>query len=211
MSIPKILNEIVWYLQESNKTKFMSADFQDGRINSIKNEDEVLQIIEREFEVIKPRARDWYDFAIEKDDELYPINIKITNTKGNDNLSSKLGLYYALTGKLPNFKNELRWELFFQELAENIEENEKDYYFLVINKENPQDIFVNSLKQLSQLVANGNNLPFQCHWNRNRVPVLRTYEESREFLLGSFYRSLELRARAYIEFKKYLGKYLTNA
>jgi hypothetical protein len=186
----------------------MTSDFEDGRINSIKNEDEVLQIIEKKFEIIKPRARDWYDFAIEKDQEFYPINIKITNTTGNDNLNSKLGLYYVLTGKLPNFKNELGWELFFKELAENIEENSKDYYFLVINKDNPQDIFVNSLKQLSQLVANGNNLPFQCHWNRNRVPVLRKYSESRLFLLGRFYKSLELRVNAYIVFEKNLGKYV---
>lgn len=41
-------------------------------------------------------------------------------------------------------------------------ENNKDYYFLVINKTNNADIFFNSLKMLYELIPNGNNLPFQC-------------------------------------------------
>jgi hypothetical protein len=208
MGFPQILNEMILHLKNINATKYLSNNFDDGRINSIANEDEILKILETEFNVLKPRARDWYDFAIEENGNFYPVNIKITNTKGNDNLSSKLGLYYALTGKIPSFPNEIKWGLFFQELGNNIEKNNLDYYFLVINKENSQDIFINSLKQLHSLTPNGNNLPFQCHWNRNRIPFLRTYEESRKFLLSAFYKSLELRANAYIEFNKYLGKYI---
>ena len=43
--------------------------------------------------------------------------------------------------------------------------NKKDYYFIVINKNNSKDIIVNSLKGLTILSPNINNLPFQICWN----------------------------------------------
>ncbi len=45
--------------------------------------------------------------------------------------------------------------------------NKKDY-FIVINKNNSKDIIVNSLKGLTILSPNINNLPFQICWNKNR-------------------------------------------
>jgi hypothetical protein len=47
--------------------------------------------------------------------------------------------------------------------------NKKDYYFLVLNKTNPKDIIINSLKGLNLLIPNINNLPFQVCWNKNRL------------------------------------------
>ena len=44
----------------------------------------------------------------------------------------------------------------------------KDYYFIVLNKTNTSDIIVNSVKGLSLLTPNINNLPFQVCWNKNR-------------------------------------------
>ena len=46
--------------------------------------------------------------------------------------------------------------------------NKRDYYFIVINKNNYNDIIVNSLKGLTILSPNINNLPFQICWNKNR-------------------------------------------
>ena len=46
--------------------------------------------------------------------------------------------------------------------------NKKDYYFLVLNKTTPGDIVVNSMKGLSILTPNINNLPFQICWHKNR-------------------------------------------
>jgi hypothetical protein len=46
--------------------------------------------------------------------------------------------------------------------------NKKDYYFVVLNKTDPTDVIVNSIKGLSVLTPNNNNLPFQVCWDKNR-------------------------------------------
>ena len=47
--------------------------------------------------------------------------------------------------------------------------NKKDYYFIVLNKTDASDIIVNSVKGLTTLTPNINNLPFQVCWNKNRI------------------------------------------
>ena len=47
--------------------------------------------------------------------------------------------------------------------------SKKDYYFLVLNKLDTNDIIINSLKGLAVLTPNINNLPFQVCWNKNRL------------------------------------------
>ena len=44
----------------------------------------------------------------------------------------------------------------------------KDYYFIVLNKTDASDIIVNSVKGLTILTPNINNLPFQVCWSKNR-------------------------------------------
>ncbi len=147
--------------------------------------------------------RDWVDFSFVKNDIFYPVNIKVSTTKTADNLNCKLGIYYALTGKIPYFNNGIVWEEYFKNLSQNIASNITDYYFLIINKNDTSDIFYTSLKQLEQLVPNGNNLPFQAKWDENRNLILRNFEESKKFILDNFAASLQLRADAYFSFKRY--------
>jgi len=45
----------------------------------------------------------------------------------------------------------------------------KDYYFIVLNKTDSSDIIVNSVKGLTKLTSNNNNLPFQVSWNKNKL------------------------------------------
>jgi hypothetical protein len=47
--------------------------------------------------------------------------------------------------------------------------NKKDYYFIVLNKKNNNDIIINSVKGLTSLTPNINNLPFQVCWDKNRI------------------------------------------
>ena len=63
-------------------------------------------------------------------------------------------------------------------------------------------------QELKVLVPNGNNLPFQSHWNKNRIIQIRTFEESKRFLLESLGKSITLRAKVYIHFKNLFGEYL---
>ena len=195
------LQEIVDYLKNSNLS--LSNTQKDGRINSILNEDEVLKIIEKKFKIEIPTAREWADFYIDET----PVNIKITTTTTADNASSKKGLFYALTGKIYKGNS---WKHYLKELKENIKETNKDYYFLIINKNHNQDIFYNSLKSLNKVVPNGNNLPFQIKWDENRIPSKKNFKEAKKMLLEGLGKSIKLRADVYFIFKNYFSEYLSE-
>ena len=186
----------------------LSKNSPDGRINSALNEDEIINILSSKFIIERPDTRDWYDFSFKQNDNFYPVNIKISTTKTADNLNCKLGIYYALTGELPDFNNGVNWETYFATLSKNIKENSKDYYFLIINKDNTKDIFATSLKCLTNLVANGNNLPFQVKWDDNRTLINRSFNEAKSFILRNLGESLKLRADAYFLFTKYFNEKL---
>jgi len=206
MTFPNLLNEICDFLKNYHLN--LSQTTRDGRLNSAFNEDEILEIIiNNGFNVNRPNIRDWIDFSFEENGKFYPVNIKVTTTKTADNLNCKLGIYYALTGTLPNFGNGISWENYFQNLSENLRENNSDYYFLIVNKENPSDIFISSLKTLQKINANGNNLPFQARWDDNRMPQIRSYNEAKKFILSVFGESLKLRADAYFSFINYFGEF----
>ncbi|WP_393970983.1 hypothetical protein OXIME_001230 [Oxyplasma meridianum] len=206
MVIPKKLEEIRKYLIESNME--LSNSFADGRVNSRINEDEVIRLIRGNFSINVPKSRAWYDFSFEETGIFYPVNIKITETTSADNLNCKLGIYYALTGKIPDFPNEIDWLDYFEKLKTNLSENSKDYYFLVINRSNTTDIFINSLKSLTTLQPNGNNLPFQCKWGINRIIKVRDYEDAKKFILKNFGESIRLRAEIFFIFKRLFNEYL---
>lgn len=183
----------------------------DGRINSSFNEAEVLNRLLNKFSLDVPNAREWYDFSFSFNGEFVPVNIKISTTDTNDNLNCKLGIYYCLTGQLPPFGNGIDWDSYFTCLNENMQKNSKDYYFLIINKTNTQDIFIASLKTLAELTPNGNNLPFQAKWSKNKIPNDRTYQEAKDFILSNFAKSIKARDNAFNKFRQLFSGYYQNA
>lgn len=192
--IPTQLNEIAEFLKTNPYN--LSQPLQDGRLNSSVNEEEILNTIKDYFPIQLPKAREWWDFSFEENDIFYPVNIKTTTTKTADNLNGKLGIYYALCGLLPEFNNEIAWEKYFQKLHKDLGTNtDRDYYFLIINKNDPKDIFINSLKGIQTLQPN--NLPFQCKWDNNREIVQRNFIESKNFILSALAKSVKLRANIY--------------
>ena len=200
-TFPKMLNEMVEFLRTQNLT--LSRDSLDGRINSVFNEDEIFALLEANFDINRPNMRDWVDFSFTENGQFYPVNIKVSTTHTTDNLNCKLGIYYALTGQIPPFSNGVDWESYFRTLRENLTPNPKDYYFLIINKDDSRDIFATSLKCLKHIIPNGNNLPFQAKWDANREIIERDFETAKDFLLGVFEKSLKLRADAYLLYKRY--------
>jgi hypothetical protein len=202
--IPKELIDIQSFL--ATNCVELSRRFQDGRINASINEDEIIKAIKDRFSIELPPPRYWYDFAIKKGTERIPVNIKVTSTATADNVQCKLGMYYALTGIWPTFANEMPWGEYFRLLNKGLSTaTDKDYYFLVVSKKNPKDVFCTSLKHIQTLVANGNNLPFQCNWGNNRTIEARTHDAAIKFLLGKFYESIKLRANILDEFESHLG------
>lgn len=202
--IPQQLTDIQNFLVSNAVT--LSRRFNDGRINASINEDEIIKAIQPRFDIEFPHHRHWYDFAIRNGAEKIPVNIKVTSTSTADNVQCKLGMYYALTGIWPTFANEMPWGEYFSLLKRDLsKKTDKDYYFLVVSKRSASDVFCTSLKQIQTLVANGNNLPFQCNWGNNRSPHSRTHDAAIRFLLGKFYDSIKLRANILDEFEAHLG------
>ena len=205
--IPQKIGDICQYL--CDKKIALSCITSDGRLNAAINESEIIAIIQEKFDIYVPRSRAWYDLAIEDGENFLPVNIKVTDTTHADNLNCKLGLYYALTGRKPSFQNEIGWLPFFEELSKNFGyDKTHDYYFLVVNKSNRNDIFCTTLKSLKTLQPNGNNLPFQSRWRDNREPQCRTFESAAEMLLTTLGQSIKLRADVYFNFKRYFPQYV---
>ncbi|GAA9043653.1 hypothetical protein HpHA136_14310 [Helicobacter pylori] len=203
--IPTQLNEIAEFLKTNPYN--LSQPLQDGRLNPSVNEEEILNIIKHFFPIQLPKTREWWDFSFEENDIFYPVNI--TTTKTADNLNCKLGIYYALCGILPTFNNEIAWEKYFQKLHKDLGKNtDRDYYFLIINKNDPKDIFINSLKGIQTLQPN--NLPFQCKWDNNREIIQRNFTESKNSILSALAESVKLRSSIYLKFKEFFGGFFVS-
>lgn len=175
-TLPLILYKIQKYLQ-SSIFKF-SNNTNDGRINSCIDEEQIILLLLKNFNnrIIKPKIRMWYDILIY--DNYYnwiPVNIKTTTTKTPDNTGNLAMCIYAYTDEILDlyecYGNGKMSELLFIKLQDKQYNkiNKKDYYFIVLNKLNHSDIIINSVKGLTALTSNINNLPFQVKWNKNRI------------------------------------------
>ena len=175
-------------LNNSNLQLELEENFEDGRLNSSFNEEVVLNYIkqiieENEYDFEKAPAREWYDFKFNGT----PFNLKISNMSGADNVSSKKGLVYALTGKLPNNTHQNCLDLLESDFVDS---NEYDYGFLIVDK-NTKKLYITSIKNLDvrYLVSNGNNLPFQCKWSFLNETLNHSTDNQAKDVLNVFYNS----------------------
>lgn len=175
--LPLIMYKIKKYL-ETQVLEFSNQN-EDGRINSYIDENVVTTLLIKRFgeRIKKSKIRMWYDILAF--DYMYgwiPINIKITTTKTNDNVGNLAMCVYAYTDEMLNLHSKQSYDngkmsVILFNLLKNKKyntNNKKDYYFIVLNKINKNDIIVNSVKGLTILTSNINNLPFQVCWNKNR-------------------------------------------
>ena len=194
-SVKDILSNIVTYL--SNEEVILFNKNRDGRINSIENESEVISILAKKFDIKVPESsRHWADIFVDGE----PVNIKITTTKTADNASSKEGVFYALTGCIYTKPND--YETYLKTLKEHLSDTDKDYYFLIINKDNNKEVFFNSLKCLSKITPNGNNLPFQIKWIDNKQIIDRDFVGAKSLIMTNLGKSIKLRTDAYTSFQR---------
>lgn len=96
--LPLILYYVQKYLE--NKNIILSNNTNDGRINSVIDEDKIISLIQENFQnkIIIPKKRMWYDILLL--DKVYgyiPVNIKTTSTKTSDNVSNLAPCVYAYT------------------------------------------------------------------------------------------------------------------
>jgi len=176
--LPLIMYKIKKYLKL--QAFQFSTQNEDGRINSCFDEKEVIKLLIDKFgeKIKKPNIRMWYDILAF--DYMYgwvPINIKTTTTTTSDNTGNLAMCVYAYTNKTldihrdKSYENGKMSDILFNKLKNKKynTNNKKDYYFIVLNKTDASDIIVNSVKGLTILTPNINNLPFQVCWVKNRT------------------------------------------
>jgi len=158
----------------------------------------------------------WCDFIIRtQDNRLWlPINLKVSSFKGRDDLSSKEGVFYALTGIDPQTRSVRSWDSYCKELASHIRRDncDADYYYLVVRKSRPDDskadVFWTTLLPFHSLYPNGNRPPFQCCWKENLEPAQRPRNEAIAYILSVLEATLVQRALALRSFSKYVAPLL---
>jgi hypothetical protein len=175
--LPLIMYIIKQYLQ--SQTIQFSTQNEDGRINSCLDEAIVIKLLIDKFgdKIKKSISRMWCDILAF--DSMYgwiPINIKTTTTKKSDNTGNLTMCVYAYTDEIldihrgKSYENGKMSNILFEKLKQKQynTNNKKDYYFIVLNKTKSSDIIVNSVKGLTIITPNINNLPFQVCWDKNR-------------------------------------------
>jgi hypothetical protein len=176
----------------------LSSKLEDGRCDSSLDENIIIDRLKDKFNdrILKPKIRMWFDVLLY--DFVHgwiPINIKTTKIKTSDNVGNLSICVYSYTNtKLilsleKSYCNGLMSKVLIEKLK-NKEYNKnykKDYYFLVVNKSDTKDVIINSLKGLSELTPNLNNLPFQVCWDKNRI---FTYNHI-NFVVKKFIKTLQ--------------------
>lgn len=176
--LPLIMLTIKNYLK--TQAFQFSTQNEDGRINSCLDEDAIIKLLIEKFgnKIKRPKKRMWYDIlALDYRYGWIPINIKTTTTLTSDNTGNLAMCVYAYTDEVLDIHRDKSYDngkmsiLLFDKLQKKQYNfnHKKDYYFIVLNKTNPSDIIINSVKGLTILTPNINNLPFQVCWNKNRV------------------------------------------
>jgi len=188
MNFPTELTEAVEYL---SGLVTISESRKDGRVNSLDDEETVIQLLEEKYSdaVERSKPRHWFDVRLFG----HPIQIKSSSYSNGaaDNFSSKAAVLYALTNLDENDIEVRGWEQFETALLKNSgEENNRDYYIISVNKDDSQ-VHLTSLKTLQKLTPNGNNLPFQIQWKSNIIPVERSYDEAYKFIVSCYTKSVE--------------------
>lgn len=164
-------------IEFSNKTK-------DGRINSCLDENIIIKFLDKKYKIFIPKIRMWYDILICYKNKWFPINIKTTTMKTNDNTGNLAMCVYSYTNYNIDlyslYKNGQMSKILLNCLKNQLFEKNlnKDYYFIVFDKNNNKNIIVNSLKGLTHLNANNNNLPFQIQWNKNKIYCYKPIKEN---------------------------------
>lgn len=164
-----------------SKNIYLSNINADGRINSSIHEDIIIHHLYSQFpDLIKiPKSRMWYDIlAYDYSFGWIPINIKSTSMKTSDNTGNLAMLVYSYTNYNMNmfssYNNGYMSKILINSINnKNLNFSRRDYFFLVVNKDEPSDIIINSIRGLSKLTPNINNLPFQVKWNDNKTFIYK--------------------------------------
>jgi hypothetical protein len=173
LKYPQIIRSIEKILKDHiGNTSFNLANT-DGRINSIYDENMIIQILEKHYGdayVRRPtQTRHWYDVKIKSQYKWIPFNIKVS-TGGTDNALCKKAFVYSLSTLT---EEEIPHAMSFNKMIELVEENkntereiEKEYYYIYIDKKDGT-IMIKSMCDIQYYVANAQNW-LQINWSKEK-------------------------------------------
>ena len=195
--MPNVLYSMQRYLQHNSIVPCITTE--DGRVNSCMDEDKVIATLSAcptfTNRIFKPKVRMWYDILVyDYQFGWIPVNIKSTTTTTSDNTGNLAMCVYAYTDCCLDLYSPCHNGAMSRLLIDKLQARQfntnkhKDYYFIVINKSEPGDIIINSVKGLQELTPNINNLPFQVMWKKNRNYTYKPIEENVQMLLSALRR-----------------------
>lgn len=174
--LPKILYDMKHYLTKQSIS--INTSTNDGRTNSCFDEETIKNLLKIKFKnrIDNTRSRAWCDIMVKDYTGTWlPVNIKSTKIDSAINTGNFTLPLQAFTNQnmdeLKSYNNGFCSKLLFEKLK-NKEYNTnrlKDYYFLVINKQNTNDIIINSVLGINTFTRNDNNPPFQINFKKNRT------------------------------------------
>lgn len=135
------------------------------RIGSTADETAVIKVLRQELgEDIQPAGpTDMGDvYAVGE----YVINIKTTSGESADNAFSAGGCLLSFTDiPLDRIKKSYKPSVFLPLLANHKEELNRDYWFLVIDKNDPTHVVIRGLREVKFVSSNPTNI-LQIHWGK---------------------------------------------
>jgi len=170
----------------------------DGRYNSKKDEENILEKLKDKFRdrLVISKDRHWYDVKF-KDYKrgFLPIDLKSTSCSSSDNINGLSILLYSLTNQKMDLDNSYNNGKVYKALVTKLKNKEynysdRDYYFLVINKKTKKTFF-NSIKGITTITPNNNNLPFQVNWSKNSNYKYKPIKECIKNIINLMYKQTE--------------------
>jgi len=178
----------------------MSNFYEDGRNNSIKDEQLIINILNEnkifDKDIFVPSIRCWFDFSIDN----YIFNIKSSTCSTYDNAGNIKLLLYLFHPKqfsveeINNMSNS-RGNILLDEYIDNICSGEelfpqkihRDYFYLIHNKEN-SSLYATSLMNIPNdaFKANAKNKPFQIHWGLAKKKTTFSTQEQIKYIINIY-------------------------
>lgn len=166
---PSVITEAATYLNMRMQGIALCTDSEDGRVNSIKDEDTVIACLEERFRVKRSKYRFWHDMMLldEASGRWLPINIKVS-MGGVDNCLNKKALVYSYSTledkDIPACMNFNRMVGLIEANAKTVRQPSKEYYYLWVDKRSNR-VVMRSLCDVRHYTSNPQNW-LQINWDQ---------------------------------------------
>ena len=191
--IPSALEAAAKYLGQQKMT--LPSGGGNSRVDSSAGESTVIQVLQnaQQWNIVGRNVgtntnRAPHDMEFEG----MLVDVKINSLTGHYDTIAKSTIFYLLTGETDH---PTHTKPFWETLRDReTPDEQRDFYYLIVNKNDTSDVFVVSLKHIAEVMPNPSNQPFQANWKNCRQPAKRTWQEAKRYMLGMWAKSIQRRA-----------------